>query len=94
MIGNRRESIMEREREMMGFEEKTRTVQDDLDNIAKVENITSLQFTLLRLNKMWFVTINLNMVLDLTVLKKFKLLTDCEYIYMYILHSLIRIELK
>lgn len=27
---------MEREREMMGFEEKTRTVQDDLDNIAKV----------------------------------------------------------
>lgn len=33
--GNRRESIMEREREMMGFEEKTRTVQDDLDNIAK-----------------------------------------------------------
>lgn len=93
MIGNRRESIMEREREMMGFEEKTRTVQDDLDNIAKVENITSLQFTLLRLNKMWFVTINLNMVLDPTVLKKFKL-TDCEYIYMYILHSLIRIELK
>lgn len=92
MIGNRRESIMEREREMMGFEEKTRTVQDDLDNIAKVENITSLQFTLLRLNKMWFVTINLNMVLDPTVLKKF--LTDCEYIYMYILHSLIRIELK
>lgn len=94
MIGNRRESIMEREREMMGFEEKTRTVQDDLDNIAKVENITSLQFTLLRLNKMWFVTINLNMVLDPTVLKKFKLLTDFEYIYMYILHSLIRIELK
>lgn len=38
---------------------------------------------------MWFVTINLNMVL-----KKFKLLADCEYIYMYILHSLIRIELK
>ncbi|XP_052678101.1 uncharacterized protein LOC128159091 isoform X1 [Crassostrea angulata] len=33
--GNRRESVMEREREMMGFEEKTRTVQDDLDNIAK-----------------------------------------------------------
>lgn len=33
--GNRRESVMEKEREMMGFEEKTRTVQDDLDNIAK-----------------------------------------------------------
>lgn len=43
---------------------------------------------------MWFVTINLNMVLDPTVLKKIKLLADCEYIYMYILHSLIRIELK
>lgn len=33
--GNRRESIMEKERDMMGFEEKTRTVQDDLDNVAK-----------------------------------------------------------
>lgn len=37
---------MEREREMMGFEEKTRTVQDDLDNIAKVGKVTSLQFIL------------------------------------------------
>ena len=33
---NRRESIVEKERDMMGFEEKTRTVQDDLDNMAKV----------------------------------------------------------
>ncbi|XP_062610411.1 uncharacterized protein LOC134272175 isoform X1 [Saccostrea cucullata] len=32
---NRRESILEKEREMMGFEEKTRTVQDDLDNVVK-----------------------------------------------------------
>lgn len=37
---------MEKEREMMGFEEKTRTVQDDLDNIAKVGKVTSLQFIL------------------------------------------------
>lgn len=44
MKGNRRESVMEKEREMMGFEEKTRTVQDDLDNIAKVGKVTSLQF--------------------------------------------------
>lgn len=35
---NRRQSVMEKEREMMGFEEKTRTVQDDIDNITKVKS--------------------------------------------------------
>jgi hypothetical protein len=35
---SRRQSVLEKEREMMGFEEKTRTVQDDIDNVTKVKS--------------------------------------------------------
>lgn len=42
---------MEREREMMGFEEKTRTVQDDLDNIAKVGEYYKLTIYIKRSNR-------------------------------------------
>lgn len=42
---------MEREREMMGFEEKTRTVQDDLDNIAKVGKAYNLYYIYIKRSK-------------------------------------------
>lgn len=62
MKGNRRESVMEKEREMMGFEEKTRTVQDDLDNIAKVGKVTSLQFISNLYIYIYIYTLNRNVI--------------------------------